>query len=360
MITKIFALLRTNFIMLIRQRSLILTSLGLAVISMLVFGFLFGGNNVSKTRLGVVDQDSTSISAQIVQQLRQSNALQVFTGSSSEEQQALKDGDRDAVIIMPAGFSQQLVRGGAHLQVYYDQSNPITAASAQLTVKAIVDGINSKITHQPGPVTLVQQAVAAKELRVIDFITPGMLGVLLMWANLAVGIQLVNWRAMGITRRLAATPLKPLSMISAQVVARLALSLLQGALLLALAIWIFNVHIYGNIGLLALVVTVGALTLLAIGFAIASFVKKSEAASSILLLVSFPMMFLGGSYFDVNGAPSFLQPLIHIMPLYYLNEALRQVIYNGAGWSAIQTGVLVMLAWIVASMLVVWRAFKWL
>ncbi len=360
MITKIFALLRTNFIMLIRQRSLILTSLGLAVISMLVFGFLFGGNNASKTRLGVVDQDSTSISAQIVQQLRQSNALQVFTGSSSEEQQALKDGDRDAVIVMPAGFSQQLVRGGAHLQVYYDQSNPITAASAQLTVKAIVDGINSKITHQPGPVTLVQQAVAAKELRVIDFITPGMLGVLLMWANLAVGIQLVNWRAMGITRRLAATPLKPLSMISAQVVARLALSLLQGALLLALAIWIFNVHIYGNIGLLALVVTVGALTLLAIGFAIASFVKKSEAASSILLLVSFPMMFLGGSYFDVNGAPSFLQPLIHIMPLYYLNEALRQVIYNGAGWSAIQTGVLVMLAWIVASMLVVWRAFKWL
>jgi ABC-2 type transport system permease protein len=360
MITKIFALLRTNFIMLTRQRSLILTSLGLAVISMLVFGFLFGGNNASKTRLGVVDQDSTSISAQIVRQLEQSNALQVFTGSSSEEQQALKDGDRDAVIIMPAGFSQQLVRGEAHLQVYYDQSNPITAASAQLTVKAIVDGINSKITHQPGPVTLDQQAVVAKELREIDFITPGMLGMLLMWANLAVGIQLVNWREMGITRRLAATPLKPLSMISAQVVARLALSLLQGALLLALAIWIFNVHIYGNIGLLALVVTVGALTLLAIGFAMASFIKKSEAASSILLLVSFPMMFLGGSYFDVNGAPSFLQPLIHIMPLYYLNEALRQVIYNGAGWSAIQTGVLVMVAWLVASMLVVWRAFRWL
>ncbi len=360
MITKIFALLRTNFIMLTRQRSLILTSLGLAVISMLVFGSLFGGNNASKTRLGVVDQDSTSISAQIVRQLEQSNALQVFTGSSSEEQQALKDGDRDAVIIMPAGFSQQLVRGGAHLQVYYDQSNPLTAASAQLTVKAIVDGINSKITHQPVPVTLDQQAVVAKELREIDFITPGMLGMLLMWANLAVGIQLVNWREMGITRRLAATPLEPLSMISAQVVARLALSLLQGALLLALAIWIFNVHIYGNIGLLALVVTVGALTLLAIGFAMASFVKKSEAASSILLLVSFPMMFLGGSYFDVSGAPSFLQPLIHIMPLYYLNEALRQVIYNGAGWSAVQTGVLVMVAWIVASMLVVWRAFRWL
>ena len=100
--------------------------------------------------------------------------------------------------------------------------------------------------------------------------------------------------------------------------------------------------------------------MLAIGFAIGSFVKKPETANSVVLLVSFPMMFLGGSYFNVNGAPSFLQPLIHAMPLYYLNDALRQVINYGAGWSAIQTSVLVLLAWIVASMLLVWRAFKWL
>ena len=160
--TRIITLLRTNFIMLTRQRGLIISSLGLAVISMLVFGFLFGGNNASKTRLGVVDQDHSSVSTQIVSQLQKSDALQVFTGGSNEEQQALRDGQRDAVIILPAGFSQQLVQGGAH------------------------------------------------------------------------------------------------------------------------------------------------------------------------------------------------------MPLYYLNEAPRQVIYNGAGWSAIQTGMLVMLAWIVASMLVVWRAFKWL
>ena len=43
-----------------------------------------------------------------------------------------------------------------------------------------------------------------------------------------------------------------------------------------------------------------------------------------------------------------------------LLHALRQVINNGAGWAAIQTGVLVMLAWIVASLLIVWRGFKWL
>ena len=358
--TKIITLLRTNFIMLTRQRALIISSLGLAVISMLVFGFLFGGNGSVKTRIGVVDQDHSNISGQVVSQLQKSNSLQVYTGTYSEEQQALTNGYRDAVIVVPSGFGTKLVQGGAHLQVFYDQSNPVSTATTQLTVKAIIDGINSAATHQPGPVTLDQQAVAVKDMREIDFITPGMIGILLMWANFAVGVQLVSWRELGITRRLAATPLKPISMISSQVVARLALSIVQVTILLALAIWIFNVHIYGNFAMLALVVTLGALTMLAIGFAVASFVKKSEAASSVTLLVSFPMMFLGGSYFPVNGAPSFLQPVIHALPLYYLNDALRQVVYNGAGWGAVQTSVLVLAAWIVASLLVVWRAFKWL
>jgi ABC-2 type transport system permease protein len=346
--------------MLLRQRALLISTLGLAVISMLVFGFLFSGNGATKTVLGVVDQDHSSPAKQVVTQLQQSSSLQVYTGSYTEEQQALQNGQRDAVIIIGAQFGAQLARGGAHLQVFYDQSSPITAQTAQLAVQAIVDGINRSIMHQPGPVTLEQTAVASKDLRTIDFITPGMLGMLLMWANLAVGTQLVLWREMGITKRLAATPLKPISMIGAQVVARLALSVVQGAILLALALWIFNVHIYGNYGLLLLTVALGALTMLAIGFAIASFIKKSEATQSIVLLVSFPMMFLGGSYFNVNGAPQFLQPLIHAMPLYYLNEALRQVINNGAGWASIQTNVLVMVAWIVAALLIVWRSFRWL
>lgn len=357
---RIITLIRMNFIILLRQRALLISSLGLAIISMLVFGFLFGGDGTTKTVLGVVDQDHSRPSQQVVSQLQKSDALKVYTGNYSEEQQALQNGQRDAVLIISPQFGSQLVQGNAHLQVFYNQSNPITTQTTQLAVQAIVDGINRGMIHQPGPVTLEQTAVAVKDLRTIDFVTPGMLGMLLMWANLAVGTQLVLWREMGITKRLAATPLRPITMIGSQVVARLALSIVQGIVLLALGFWIFNVHIYGNYGLLLLVVTLGALTMLALGSAVASFVKKSEATQSFTLLVSFPMMFLGGSYFNVNGAPSFLQPLIHAMPLYYLNDALRQVINNGAGWASIQTSVLVLTAWIVASLIVVWRAFRWL
>ncbi len=354
-----FSLVRANFVMVLRQRAVIISSLGLSVISVLVFGFLFGDNGAARTQLGVVDQDRSSVSAQFVSQLEKNSSLHVSTGNQSEEEQALTDGNRDAVIIMAPGFGDGVVHGGAHLQVIYNQSDPVTAAATRLAVNAGVDGLNRSASNQPSLVTLDERGVSVKSLRTIDFVAPGMVGMLLMWANLTVAVQLVFWREQGITKRLAATPLAPIAMISGQLLARLLLSVVQEVVLIALAIWIFNVHIYGNIGLLALVVVVGAVTMLAIGFAVASFFKKSQAANAAILLVSFPMMFLGGSYFPVNQIGGFLQDFIHALPLFYLNDALRQVINNGAGWSAIQTSVLVLAAWVIGAMLVTWRAFRW-
>src|SRR5215472_17907421 len=144
-------LVRSNFLMLIRQRMLIITSLGIAVLSMLIFGGLFGGNGTSKTQLGIVDQNHSQTSEQIIQSLQHTNSLAVFTGSYAEEQQALKDGNRDAIIILGYDFGQQLARGGAHIQVYYNQSSPITAATARLAVSSVVDGFNRTLIHQHTP-----------------------------------------------------------------------------------------------------------------------------------------------------------------------------------------------------------------
>ena len=48
------------------------------------------------------------------------------------------------------------------------------------------------------------------------------------------------------------------------------------------------------------------------------------------------MMFLSGSYFPTDSAPAFLTPLIKAMPLTYLNDALRQIINNGASLGGVR------------------------
>src|SRR5215467_598926 len=122
------SLVRANFLMVIRQRAVIISSLGLAVVSVLVFGFLFGNNGASKTQIGIVDEDHSQVSAQLISQLQQHDSFQVYTGSNAEEQQALKDGKRDVILLIPAGFGEQITQGGAHLQAFYNQSDPVSEA----------------------------------------------------------------------------------------------------------------------------------------------------------------------------------------------------------------------------------------
>ncbi|HEY7835662.1 MAG TPA: ABC transporter permease [Ktedonobacterales bacterium] len=362
------AMLGAGVLMLARNRVLIISSLGLALISILVFGYLFGGTGSPKLALGVVDQDGSPTAAHVVAQLEQTASLAITTGSEDHEVSALRNGQRDTVIVIEPGFGAALAAastapgappGTARIAVYYDQSNPVTQVTARMTIQNIVASLNQSITHQPAPVALDERAVSVHNLRQIDWLTPGQLGLLLLWSNLSVGIVLVGWRKQGIMRRLAATPLRPSVLVATQIVARLVISAAQAAVLLGVAILLFHVQIVGNWALLGLAVGLGALTMLALGFVIGGFARSQDAAQAIVFLVSFPMMFLGGSYFSTNSAPNFMAPLVKAMPLTYLNDALRQIINNGATLPAIQTDLLVLAAWLVAALLLSARAFRW-
>ena len=353
------SLLRASVVMLRRNRVLLISSLGLALISIFVFGWLFGSNSTPKLSLGVVNGDGSPAANQIVAQLKQSGSLVVYTGTEAAEVQALRDANRNAVIVLGPGFGAALAAGHATIQVYYDQSNPVTQSEAQMAVQSIVTGLNQHAAGTPAAVTLQEQAVSVQNLRQIDWLTPGMLGMMLMWANFAIGTVLVSWRQQGIMKRLAATPLRPAVLMSAQMAARLVLSLAQGALLVAVAMAVFRVHIVGSWLVLALVVTLGSLTLMALGFVAGSFARTPEAAQAVTILISFPMMFLGGSYFPTSNAPAFLAPVIKALPLTYLNDALRQVMNNGAGLAGVRTDLLVLAVWALVGLLFATRAFRW-
>lgn len=353
------ALVAAGVTMLRRDRALLISSVGLALISIFVFGWLFGSSGSPKLRLGIVSQDSSPIAAQMVAQLQRSDSLKVTAGSRDAEVQALRDGHRDAVIVLQSGFGANLRQGHATIQVYYDQSNPVTQANARMAVQSIVAAINQQATGGASPVTLDEQAVSVHNLRQIDWLTPGMLGMMLMWANLSIGAVLVMWRQQGTLRRLAATPVRPGMLMGTQMLARLILSLAQGAVLVAVAMAVFHVQVIGNWWVLGLTVALGALSMMALGFVAGSFTRTPEAAQAVTFLVSFPMMFLGGTYFPTDSAPAFLTPVINALPLSYLNDALRQIINNGAGLHAVQTDLLVLTAWMVAALLLSTRAFRW-
>jgi ABC-2 type transport system permease protein len=353
------AMLAASVRMLARNRILLITSLGVALISIVVFGTLFGSSGNARLAMGIVNEDSSPLATQLVAALRANPSLAVTTGSQAGELAALRRGDRNAVILLGPSFGADYARNDASIQVYYDEGNPATQASARMAVQSIVADLNQSATHQTAAVTLSEQAVTVHALRTVDWLTPGQLGSMLMWANLGVGAVLVGWRRQGIMRRLAATPLRGGTLVAAQVCARLVLSAAQAAVLLGVAVAVFHMPVGGDWAALSLVVGLGALTMLAVGYVIGSFAPSPDAAQALTFLISFPMMFLSGSYFPTTGAPDWLAPIISALPLSHLNDALRQIINNGAGLGAVQADVMVLLAWLVAALILSTRAFRW-
>ena len=348
--------------LLLRNRAALAGTIGLAIISMLVFGSLFGGNGSGSLQFGLVDQDNSLLSQQITKGLSNTQSLKVTIGNQDDELAALNKGERSVVLIIPTGFGASVMKGQqANLVSYVNKSDLVAASLAQQIVGSLADGVNRSITNAPQLVGVEQKDVVSKPLRNIDFLVPGFLGMMIMWANIYVGSAMIGWRERGILKRLSVTPVTPSTIIGTRVASQVLFSLLQAVIFIGMALAIYQVPIEGNLLTLAVMLFFGALAMMGIGFIVGSFVNKSESAGTVTQLIAFPMMFFGGSYFSVASAPQFMQPIIKAMPLTWLNEGLRQVFNQGAGFasSIVQLDLLVLFAWVAASLLVAVRLFKW-
>lgn len=334
-----------------------LISIFIAVLSMLVFGWLFKPG-AQAFDLAIVDQDNTAEATQLAQAFTGLDTVKLVTGTESDELNALADGDRGAVIVIPEGFAGQLHEGTASLRVYYDNTDLVRIGYVTSTVDSVIEAYNEQIAGHAQPVTLDKEGVETKSVRFIDFLTPGMVGMTIMFTNLAVGFLLVNWREQGILRRLGVTPLRPGLLIASQAASFSLVSIAQVTVLLTIARLVFNVNIEGSYLLLAVTCMLGVLCMLSLGYTIASFARTVTSFSAAQQLLAFPMLFLGRSYFPIDPSPA-LAPIVQAVPLTHLNDALREVINRGGGIGDLWLSWLILLAWAAAGYLVSIRLFRW-
>lgn len=334
-----------------------LGSILMAVISMAVFGWLFNPD-IRAFDLAVVDEDRTEASQALVRAFDGIESVKLREGTREEEMAALEDGDRGAVVIVPQGFAAELGKGGASLQVYYDNTDLIRIGYVTSTVDAVVDSYNDQVLGQSNAVKVDKQAMSTRHVNYIDFLTPGMVGMTIMWVNLGVGLLLVEWREQGILRRLGVTPLRPGSLIASQAVSFALVSLTQVVVILAMGRLIFDVEINGSYLWLAVTVSLGIMTMLSLGYVIASLLKTVTSVNAVMNVVAFPMMFLGRSYFPLDPPPP-LAPLVNAIPLTHLNDALREVVNHSGGLGDLWLSWAVLAAWIIGGFLVSVRLFRW-
>ncbi len=203
-----------------------------------------------------------------------------------------------------------------------------------------------------------QPALPGGDGRSLSFVVPGILGMAIMWLGVFAAIPLVGQREQQVLKRFAVTPLPRPTLVAAEVSSRLLVALGQATAVLACA-RLFSVPVSGNPCVLVALVALGALCFVSTGYAVAALCPTQQAAHGWTQLVTFPMIFLCGVFFPLSAMPRPLQPLVHVLPLTYLADGLRQATAGaGSGLSlGLDAGFLVL--WSLACVGVAIRFFRW-
>jgi ABC-2 type transport system permease protein len=228
------------------------------------------------------------------------------------------------------------------------------------TARVLADAVVQESAGATRPVPVETDELRQRGRRYIDWLIPGLIGFNLMSTGLwSVGFFVTQARQNRQLKRLVATPMPRRHFLLAQVLARFAFLIGEIPVVVLFAWLVFDVRIEGSLPALAAVVLVGAACFTGFGLMAASRTRTTEGVSGIINVIIMPMVVLSGVFFSPARFPDELQPLIRILPLTALNDALRAIYNDGAPLSETGTELALLAGWGVVTFLLALRWFRW-
>ena len=245
--------------------------------------------------------------------------------------------------------------GNGAVRYRYDPARP-----ESVLAKAQVDSSLQEAAGRKDVIATSSATSSEPGSRYIDFLIPGLLGMNLMNSGMwGIGFALVDMRQRKLLKRFVGTPMRRGDFLLALMSSRLVLMLIEIGLLLTLGVLFFHMKVLGSIPAIILWGTIGAITFGGIGLLTASRAQKIESVSGLMNLVMMPMWIFSGVFFSYERFPSAIQPLIKILPLTALNDALRATILEGDPLLHQWPRFLVLLVWGGVSFLLALKWFRW-
>jgi len=141
------------------------------------------------------------------------------------------------------------------------------------------------------------------------------------------------YREGGILKRLRATPLRPQTILSAHVLVKLLFTAITIALMLLAGRRFYPVGLNVPVWSFAVAVLVSTLSILSIGFVIASLVRTARFAQPLGALIFYPMIAVSGLFVPIEVMPPALQFVARLLPMTYIVSLLRGI-WGGASWTS--------------------------
>jgi ABC-2 type transport system permease protein len=332
------------------------------VILILIFGAIFSRGLSGTITVYVQNQDTKDVlgaTTSFLQALNSSGTLSLVMVDNSENfSQYLSAHSASDGIIIPADFSANYTAGlPVNITVY---GNPAQSSSTIIsgTVNGIINGFNLRFFHGQQIIGVTQTTANSHVTKYIDFLVPGLVGFAILISPMFSMVNISSeYKRVKLFKQLSLTPLTKFEWLASKVLFYIFLSAASFLLMVAIGEILFGVHVVFSLWLIAFLV-LGPMFFTSLGMLVGTVSKNTETASVVGNIISFPMMFLSGTFFPISLMPTYLQYVSHALPLFYIIDGLNGImIYSNFAQTTIDlivVAVITIVAFAAAA-----KVFKW-
>ena len=348
--TKIFYMIRKEFLQIFRTREMVAILFIMPVIQMVVLGFAVT-NEVKHITLIIADRDNSRLSREIVAAFSNTDRFDI-TGRESDVREIGLDLHRwkaQAALIIPNHFGRDFRRGlRPDIQMIVDGLDGNAAGVSVGYAGGILREWAEAQARQTPRLAMVKQNTPQLELierlwynldlRSAQYMVPGIIVVLLTIISMLLSaLSLVKEREVGTLEQLMVTPLSRFELLMGKLAPFLILAFIEFFVVLGAAQVIFPITMKGSYALLSLEAFLYLFTTIGLGVMISTIAKSQQQA---LFLSWFFMLFLlmmSGLFIPIANMPQFLQDLTLLNPMRYFMAIIRDVFQKGSGWQYLFT-----------------------
>jgi ABC-2 type transport system permease protein len=360
-IRAMLAITRASLKAIFRSPSAVIFSFAFPFVFILVFGFLGSGGRLSLRVAFAEGSDTANILYPV---LKGVSGLNIQNKPAKELQEDLEKGRLTAMLNIRKADSAsdryivQLTSSEA--------ANPQNLQVLRSMLDGIIKGINEKLYSQAPTYASVSndiKKIPGRIYRTIDFILPGQLGFSLLSSGVfGVAFIFFNLRQTLVLKRFFATPIQRSYIVFGEGLSRVIFQLITAVVILLFGHFFFKFTlVHGWVTFLELLVLsfIGLVVFMGFGFVVSGVAKNESTIPPLANLFTLPQFLLAGTFFSIDNFPSWLQPICRVLPLTHLNDAMRNVAFEGAHLMDCGKQLAALGIWAVISYALAIKVFKW-
>lgn len=371
-------MLKKDLMVLWRHKPRLLSLFLFPIIMITLFGYGMGGE-LTNIPIVVVDQSNGNVTDATLNAIKSMDLYDVkdIIGNPDEARQMVVDGEVKAAIILPTNYDNLTDPQAKNVQIYVDSSDQMATTAVVPATQALFNEISKELgiqklemmNSQTAPIQVQSTNVTGPastnqvidfnsiinsinfqidklygDIKYIDFLVPAVLAMTVMFSCMfGMGESIAGERERGELARLFMTPTSVTTVVGGKIISKLITETGRALILIVAAILLFGIVIKGSMLLTLLLLVLGALCFVGFGIMVSARVGTQEDYMQMVMPFTMPMMFVSGVFYPTETMPWIFQKIAYLVPLTYINDAMRTVMLKGGGIGDIWVDIVVLL-----------------